>query len=81
MIMRRMKVLEMAPTLADVPSEKPEKRHELTGNRKGEFAVYVKYPYRITFVPNHSPVPKMKDGGIDLTRVTAIEILKVEDYH
>jgi hypothetical protein len=26
-------------------------------------------------------VPRKEDGGIDLTRVTAIRILEVTDYH
>ena len=80
-IMRRMSVLSAAPTLAEIPARKPERRHELSGNRKGQFAVVIKQPFRLTFLPNHNPVPKKEDGGVDLSKVTAITILKVEDYH
>ncbi len=38
-IMRRMAVLQVAPNLSQVPHLKPDRRHELIGSRKGEFAV------------------------------------------
>jgi len=81
LIQRRMAFLQAAPTLADVPHTKPERRHELGGKRKGQFAVDVKHPQRIIFRPNHKPLPRKDDGGLDLTRITSIEILVVEDYH
>jgi proteic killer suppression protein len=76
-----MEILSASPTLAGVPIQKPDRCHELTGNRKGEFAVDLIHPFRLTFMPNHSPVPKKGDGGIDLDQVTAITINGVEDYH
>lgn len=80
-IRRRMAVLDSAPTLAEVSHRPPERRHELNGKRKGEFAVDVKQPYRLTFLPSHNPVPVKEDGGINLDLITAIEIQGVEDYH
>ncbi len=80
-IMRRMGTLVAADCLADVPAEKPDRRHQLKGNKEDHFAVDVKHPYRIVFKATHNPIPKGKDGGIDLTRVTGIEIIAVEDYH
>ncbi len=80
-IMRRMMVLKAAPSLAHVPYRPPERRHELTGDMKGTYAVDIKHPYRLTFEPNHNPLPLKKDGGIDLEKVTSITILEVEDYH
>ena len=53
----------------------------MTGNLKGKFAVYVKHPQHMIFEPNHNPIPRKEDGGIDLTKVTKITILKVKDYH
>jgi len=81
LIMRRMSVLMSVPTLGDVPSTRPERRHELTGNMAGRFAIDVKHPYRIIIAPVGNPVPRLSDCGYDLTRITAIEILGVEDYH
>jgi plasmid maintenance system killer protein len=80
-IQRRMRFLEAACCLADVPVEKPDRRHQLTGNKKDHFAVDVKHPYRIVFKPDHDPIPKTGDNSIDLSMVTDIEIVAVEDYH
>jgi proteic killer suppression protein len=80
-IMRRMAVLKAAISLAHIPHRTPERRHELEGQRKGTFAVDLKHPFRLTFKPNHNPVPLKEDKGVDLNKVTAIIILEVEDYH
>lgn len=80
-IMRRMSVLSAAQSLADIPALPPERRHELTGSRKGEFAIDLKHPFRLVIKPNHNPLPRKEDGGIDLKKVTDIIILDVEDYH
>ena len=79
--MIRLAVLRNSPTLADVPVSRPERRHLLKGQRKGQFAVDLVHPFRIVFEPNHDPVPQSEDGGIDLDRVTAIMIVEVTDYH
>ncbi|MBD3338868.1 MAG: system killer suppression protein [Candidatus Lokiarchaeota archaeon] len=80
-IMLRMAVLSAANCLDDVPIDKPDRCHQLKGDRKGDFAVDIKQPFRLIFRPNHDPVPKKDDGGIDLKNVTAIKILEVRDYH
>ena len=81
LIMRRMAVLRASAVLAEVPHTKPERRHKLSGKRSDEFAVDLKHPYRLIFKPDHEPLPRKDDGGIDLTQITAIKILGVEDYH
>ncbi len=80
-IKRRMAVLRTAPTLEHVPIKKPERRHELKGNRVGEFAVDLKHPSRLIFIPNHDPIPCNENAEIDLAKVTSVKIIKVEDYH
>lgn len=55
--------------------------HKLKGNRKEQFAVYTKHPFRIIFVPNHDPIPLKEDGGFDLSKINEITIIEVEDYH
>jgi len=55
--------------------------HSLKGNLKGCFAVDISANYRILFEPNHYPLPTNVEGRLDLTLVTDIEILSVEDYH
>lgn len=79
----RMKALRAAATLYDLspPYTKPERCHELKGNRKGQLSVDLDHPYRLIFTPAHNPVPRLADGGLDWSKVTAIKILGVEDTH
>jgi proteic killer suppression protein len=77
----RLDFLEAAENLGKVPVSPPHHRHELKGNLKGQFAVDLTGNYRLIFVPDHRPVPKKEDGGLDLEHITAIMILDVEDYH
>ncbi len=55
--------------------------HELKGNRKGEFAVYISGNYRLIFEPDCNPVPVKDDNTIDCIRISDIKILGTEDYH
>lgn len=80
-IMIRMTVLKNARCLELVPTAPPPRRHQLTGDRDGEFAVDLVHPKRLVFRPYHDPVPETEDGGIDASNVTAIEILEIVDYH
>jgi plasmid maintenance system killer protein len=77
----RMSVLKSANNLSEVPTLPPERRHALTGQELGQFAVDIKQPYRIVFEPTIKPVPELQTGGLDLSKVTEITILEVEDYH
>lgn len=80
-IQRRMAFLNAAPNLSHVPRRPPERCHQLKGRRSEQFAVDVEHPFRLVFIPAHSPIPTTKDGGVELQQVTAIEILVVEGYH
>ncbi len=76
----RLKVLEAAVNLEEVPAKKPERRHQLKGDRKEQFAVDLSHPYRLIFKPEGKS-PISDDGGIDLKQVAGIIIISVEDYH
>lgn len=80
-IRMRLDVLFQAECLADVPVEPPARRHLLTGSHAGCFAVDVSGNWRLVFRPNHDPLPLKEDGGLDLSKVTAIQIVEVVDYH
>ena len=80
-ILARIGLLANVETLAMVPHSPPERMHQLAGARQNQFAVNLVHPYRLVFCPGNDPVPLKEDGGIDLTRVTAITILEVVDYH
>jgi len=80
-IKNRIALLEAAENLEDVPTTAPCRRHELGQNRKGQFAADLEHPYRLVFRPNHNPLPRKADGGLNLRKITNIMILEVEDYH
>ena len=80
-IMNRMMVLNASPNLSDVPAQKPDRCHQLTGDRKGQFSVDIEQPFRLIFKPDQDPLPRKDDGGLDINRITNITILSVEDYH
>lgn len=80
----RLKALRAAVSLKDFspPKSPPERCHELTeGKRAGQLSVDLDHPYRLIFIPDHDPVPKIDDGGLDWSQVTAIIILGIEDTH
>ena len=79
-IQNRLAVLRSASNLSLVPSSRPERIHQLSGNRKGQFAVDLVQPQRLVFEPNLDPVPENEEGGIDKYQVTAISIIEVTDY-
>lgn len=80
-ILARIAVLKGLHNLSLVPTTLPERRHQLKGNRKGQFAVNLVQPYRLIFEVDHETVPRKHSGEIDLERVTAIKILEICDYH
>ncbi len=80
-IKNRMAVLSAAINLSEVPGDKPERCHALKGDRLGQFALDLKHPKRMVFCPDYETLPKTEEGQLDLTQVTCIKILSVEDYH
>lgn len=80
-IANRLAVLANATSLAQVPTGPPERCHLLGQDRQGQYAVDLVQPYRLIFKPNHDPIPMCAGGGIDVSRVTAITIIEVTDYH
>lgn len=77
----RLEVLFQADCLADVPTDPPPRRHMLSGDLAGCFAVDLSGNWRLVFRPNQAPLPLKEDGGLDLSKVTSIEIVDVVDYH
>ena len=80
-LQQRLIELKAARSLADISYLPPPRCHELNGTLAGHFTVDVKHPFRLLFVPDHDPVPRNKDGGIDRTNITAIEIIDIRDIH
>lgn len=73
----RMAVLRGANNLSLVRSTPPERRHKLSGNKAGKWAVDLDKNNRLIF----EPITELDHNEIDPVDITAIRILKVEDYH
>ena len=73
--------LRLMSNLASVPSTKPFRCHQLSGDRDEQFAVDLVHPFRLVFEVAHDPIPRDEFGGVDKLRVTAIMIMEVIDYH
>jgi proteic killer suppression protein len=80
LIERRMNALRAADSLDDMRLL-PGRCHELRENRSGQLAVSLDGPYRLVFEPANDPIPTLPDGGLDWSRVTAVRILEVVNYH
>jgi len=82
LLRRRLDELAAAvPSLAMMRKLPGARCHELTDNLKGKLAVDLDHPYRLLFEPADDPVPRKADGGLDWTKVTAITVLEIIDYH
>ena len=80
-LQQRMMELKAAISLDDISRLPPARCHELTGNRKGQLSVDLEHPYRLLFIPTNNPLPETKNGGLDWTEVTEIEIIEIIDTH
>jgi plasmid maintenance system killer protein len=84
---RKLKVvlarLDAAPSLATFapPMRRPDRCHELTGDRHGQLTVDLDQPYRLVFRVNQETLPQRPEGGLDWAKVIAIEIVNIEDTH
>ena len=59
----------------------PGRFHELTGNRKGQFACDLEHPYRLIFEPHEDAKPTDGDGCYIWIEIKSIEVLDITDYH
>jgi plasmid maintenance system killer protein len=60
----------------------PGNCHQLLhADRAGQLSMSLWGPYRLIFEPDHDPVPRLPDGGLDRSLVTKILIKEVVDYH
>ena len=80
-LMKGLAFLEGAPDLGWAISQSLHRIHFLKGDRKGKFAMDMMQPHRLVFMPNHDPLPLKADGGFDLSKIIAIHITEVVDYH
>jgi len=77
---RRLNDLRDAESLEDT-RHLPGHYHELTGNRKGQWACDLDHPYRLVFEPHETSIPTDKDGKYIWLEIKGVEIVEVTDYH
>ncbi len=80
-LMRRLDELEAGTCLEDIRKLPQARCHELTGDRKGQLSVDLQHPFRLIFEPDHNPIPRKTDGGLNWQEVTTIITIGVEDTH
>jgi proteic killer suppression protein len=59
----------------------PGRCHELKGDLAGHLAMDLDGGRRLVFRPADDPIPTKDDGGLDWSRVTAICVTAIADYH
>ena len=76
----RLDDLLTAETLEDV-RYLPGRYHELTQDRKGQWACDLDHPYRLIFTPHEEPIPANEDGQYIWMEIRGVEIIEITDYH
>ena len=77
---KRLTQMQDATTLEDV-RELPGKYHELTGDRKGQWACDLDQPYRLIFTPHEDPLPTNEDGQYIWIEIVGVEVVEIINYH
>lgn len=76
----RLDQLRASSSLQDVKNQ-PGKFHELTENRKGQWACDLDQPYRLIFKPIESPIPTDENGKYIWVEILGVEIIEIVNYH
>lgn len=80
LLLRRISTLADAITLEDVRYE-PGNFHELSGDRKGQWACNLDQPYRLVFEPHETPIPTDQSGRYIWLEIKGVEIMEITNYH
>lgn len=55
--------------------------HELTGDRKGQWACDLDQPYRLIFEPHEKPIPTDDNGKYIWVEIKGVELMEITNYH
>lgn len=80
LFLRRLQQLYRAINLEDVRNL-PGNYHELSGDRKGQWACDLDQPYRLVFEPHERPIPTDEDGKYIWIEIKEVEITEIVNYH
>ena len=79
-IKTRLAQLRSAANLEEV-RYLPGNFHELTQNRKGQWACDLDQPYRLVFTPHEEPIPTNEHGQYVWMEIMGIEVKEIVNYH
>lgn len=80
LFLRRISELTAANTLEDV-RYLPGHYHELTNDRKGQWACDLDQPYRLIFRPSDKPIPEDEYHRFIWAEIIGVDIMEIIDYH
>lgn len=85
-VIRAKKIVQRLNDLTDVQNLEearslPGRLHELVGNRRGQWAMYLDGLWRLIMAPVNDPIPENEDGQFIWVEIIAVEIVEVVDYH
>ncbi|MCD6578348.1 killer suppression protein HigA [bacterium] len=79
-IIKRLDDMKAAENL-EVLFTLPGNHHPLKGDKKGQFACYLEHPYRLVYEPGNEPLPINENNELIYSKITIVNIIKIEDYH
>lgn len=77
----RLAAFGTAHSLQDLSNFGATNFHQLKGDRDEQFAVNLSGGKRLVFEVGHAEVPRKEDKGVELSKVTAVRIVEIVDYH
>lgn len=80
LFLQRIDDLYNATSLEDV-RYLPGNYHELSADRKGQWACDLDQPYRLIFQPLERPIPTDENGKYVWVKIIGVEIIEITNYH
>lgn len=80
LLKERLDDLSAAQTL-EMVRYLPGHYHELTQDRKGQWACDLDQPYRLIFQPHERPIPEDANGKYIWLEIKGVEIIEIKNYH
>lgn len=77
-LMQRLNEISAATCLEDLNYLPPARCHPLSGNRKGQYAIDVKQPFRLILEPI---LDNIGQACTDISKINKIKIIEVVNYH
>jgi proteic killer suppression protein len=80
-LQRQLAAIEAVTNLEELGLIPQTRCHEMKGDRQGQISIDLVHPNRLYISPDHDPVPRKPDGGLDRAAVTRVVIVDIDDPH